>query len=392
MTAPRLKVLTMVDRLGTAGGGERLAMQIAIGLDPERFERTLCITRWPGRYGTAERPEEILAGLDAAGVRFVGLRRGARHHLWEWWPLFTLLRRGRFDVLHTHLFGSNVWGSVLGRLAGVRVIVAHEHTWSFEGRPLRKLLDRHVVARCADVFVAVSQADRRRMIEIEGIPPEVVTFVSNGVTPAAAATEHDVRAELGLQGAGPVIGTVGVLRPQKALDVLIRASAILAREFAGLKVLVAGDGPERARLERLVDELGLRETVVLLGMRRDVPDLLAALDVVAFSSDFEGSPISVMEAMAASKPIVATRVGGVPDLIEQGVHGLLVETQDARALAEAVSELLRDPERAREMGCRGHDRQRREFTLSATIATVERLYEELYAASARRRGLARLKR
>jgi glycosyltransferase involved in cell wall biosynthesis len=392
MTPPKLRVLTMVDRLGTAGGGERLAMQIAMGLDPERFDRTLCITRWPGDYRPGERPEAVLAELEAAGVRFVGLRRGARFRLWDWWPLFSLLRRERFDVLHTHLFGSNVWGSVLGRLAGVRVIVAHEHTWSFEGRPLRKFLDRHVIARCADIFIAVSRADRRRMIEIEGIKPEDVTFVPNGVAPTAAATGHDVRAELGLGGDRPVIGTVGVLRAQKALDVLVRASAILAPEFHGLKVLVAGDGPQRARLERLVGDLGLRDTVVLLGMRRDVPDLLAALDVVAFSSDFEGSPLSVMEAMAASKPIVATRVGGVPDLIGHGVHGLLVEPQDPRALAEAVAKLLRDPERARTMGRRGHDRQRSEFTLSATIATVERLYEELYATSSRRRGVARLTR
>jgi glycosyltransferase involved in cell wall biosynthesis len=148
-------------------------------------------------------------------------------------------------------------------------------------------------------------------------------------------------------------------------------------------VLVVGDGSERERIEALLSELGLEDTVTLLGMRSDVPDLVRAFDVAVLSSDFEGTPLAIMEYMEAEKPVVATRVGGVPDLIAHGVHGLLVSPQDPGALAASVAELLRDPARAAEMGRRGGERRRREFDLDATVRRLEELYERLYAASAR---------
>jgi glycosyltransferase involved in cell wall biosynthesis len=174
-----------------------------------------------------------------------------------------------------------------------------------------------------------------------------------------------------------VIGAVAVLRPQKALHLLVRAAAELAGEHPGLRVLIAGDGPEREALEALIAELGLGETVTLLGLRRDIPDVLAALDVAVVSSDFEGTPLAVLEYMDAGLPVVATRVGGLPDLIEQGRHGLLVEPGDARALADSVGTLLRNPQRARELGRLGQERRRAEFSIDNTVRTLERMYLEL---------------
>ena len=129
----------------------------------------------------------------------------------------------------------------------------------------------------------------------------------------------------------------------------------------------------------MVRERGLEDTVLLLGLRRDVADVLAALDVVAFSSDREGTPLAVMEAMASGKPIVATRVGGVPDLVEDGVHGLLVPRRDSRALADSIARLLRDERLRSELGRRGRERQQREFDIGVTVRQVESLYEELVA-------------
>ena len=126
--------------------------------------------------------------------------------------------------------------------------------------------------------------------------------------------------------------------------------------------------------------------MVFLGIRRDVPALLAALDIAVLSSDYEGSPLSVMEYMAAKKPVVSTRVGGVPELVEDGVHGLLVEPRDPTALAEAVTRLLRDPDEASRMGANGRERQQREFSLDAMVGRIEDLYEERWLASGRRAG------
>ena len=166
----RMGVVTLVDRL-VHGGAERLAAEIATRLDPERFESTLCVSRWsdPGHAAAPEVPERLLAAAEAAGVRFLGLSRRGRWDIAAWGPLVRLLRSGHVQVMHGHMFGSNVWAVLLGRLTGVPVVVAHEHSWAFTGARSRQFVDKHVIGRGSDVVIACSQEDRRRMIEVEGI-------------------------------------------------------------------------------------------------------------------------------------------------------------------------------------------------------------------------------
>jgi glycosyltransferase involved in cell wall biosynthesis len=380
----RLRVVTLVDHLLTQGGAELFSVAVTRRLDRDRFEPIYCASRWNEERAA---PDELALrdAMEADGVRFVGLRRRGRVNLLAWRPLLALLRRERVDVLHSHKFGSNVWAVILGRLARVPVIVAHEHTWSYEGQPLRKFLDRHLIARGSNAFVAVSREDERRMIAVEGIDPADVTFVPNGIDALPEGDGARVRAELGIEPDAPVIGAVAVLRPQKALDVLVRAVAELVPEHPQLRAVIAGEG-RPAELNALAQELGVGDNVMLIGNRGDVPDVLAALDVAVSSSRFEGSPLAVMEYMDAALPVVATRVGGVPDLIEDGVNGLLVEPGDPGGLAAAIGELLKDPARAKAMGERGRERRRAEFDLNVTVRRLESLYEELRAASPRGEG------
>jgi glycosyltransferase involved in cell wall biosynthesis len=381
----RLRVLTMVDGIGTAGGGEGIARQIAVHLDPDRFEVSFCVTRWvPGPDD-----EGPLAELRQAGVEFQPVRRNGKLDLSPWREVVARARRGGVDVVHTHKIGSNVWGALLTPLMGQPVFVAHEHTWSYEGNPTRVLLDRELISRRADAFVAVSREDQRRMVEVEGVRPEKTRFIANGIPPFPPPTPgRDVRAELGIPAAAPLVGVVATLRPQKALEVMVRAAAALRERVPEAVVLLIGGeaeaSGEAARLEALAAELGLGDSLRLLGERDDVPDLVAALDVAALSSDFEGSPLSVMEYMEAAKPVVSTRVGGLPDLVEEGVNGLLVEPRGPAALAAALAELLLDPERARRMGEAGRVRRREEFSIEATARRVGELYEELIAAKGMR--------
>jgi glycosyltransferase involved in cell wall biosynthesis len=372
----------MVDGIGSAGGGEGIAKEIATHLDPARFDVSFCATRWvPGPEA-----EPALAELQAAGVDFHGLERGSRFDLRPWRRLVAAARGRGVDVLHTHKVGSNVWGALLSPLLGDPVFVAHEHTWSYEGNPRRVFLDRELIGRRADAFVAVSREDQRRMVEVERVPPAKTRFIANGIPPFPPADpDRDVRAELGLGAGQPVVGVVATLRPQKALDVLLRAVPLVREEIPAAAVLIAGGGdevggPEEQRLHAVAAELGLGDELRFLGERSDVPDLVAAFDVAALSSDYEGSPLSVMEYMEAGKPVVATRVGGLPDLVEDGVTGLLVDPQDPAALAAALVAVLRDPERAARMGAAGRERRRDRFSIEATARNVGDLYEELFAA------------
>lgn len=372
----------MVDAPGTAGGGEGIARQIALHLDPARFEVVFCVTRWVPEF----EDDADLGELRDAGIAFAALERGGRFDIRPWRSLVARARTSGIDVVHTHKIGSNVWGALLTPLMGNPVFVAHEHTWSYEGDPRRVLLDRELIARRADAFVAVSREDQRRMVEVERVPVEKTRFIPNGIPPFSAPTPgRDVRAELGIGAEVPLVGVVATLRPQKALDVTIRAVPELRERVPGATVLLIGgqdshDSSEEARLREVAAAVDAGDGLRFLGARDDVPDLVAAVDLAALSSDFEGSPLSVMEYMEAGKAVVATRVGGVPDLVVEGETGLLVPPQDPPALAAALAGLLLDPGRAARMGEAGRRRRRGEFSIEATARRVGDLYEELLEA------------
>jgi glycosyltransferase involved in cell wall biosynthesis len=373
----RLRVVVMVESVTGpwAGGAEHVAARIAINLDRERFHPTLCTTRLIDPTGP------LLTQLHDAGVPVLQLQRRRRLDLGAWRPLIELLRREQVDILHSHLFGANVWGGILGRLARVPVVIAHEHSWTFEGRPLRRFLDRELIARTSTVVAAVSTEDKEKMIEVERIPPDKIRVLPNGIPPLSARAGHDLRDELGIPAEAPLVGSVGELHPQKAFDVLIGAVAELRQRVPAAQLVIAGGGNDRPRLEEVIRRRGLAGAAHLLGRRDDVPDVLAALDVAVCCSDREGSPLSVMEYMAAGLPIVATRIGGIPDLIDDGVHGLLVPPRNEHALSSALERVLTDDRLRSRLGDAARERQEREFRLEDAIRRVEALYEELAAAA-----------
>jgi glycosyltransferase involved in cell wall biosynthesis len=258
------------------------------------------------------------------------------------------------------------------------VVIAHEHNREFNGRALHSVIDRELVARCADTMIVVSGEARRSMIQMERVPPERLVLLPNGVQALPRGDGRALRADLGIASEDPVVGTVCIIRSEKALDVLVRAAALLARCIPSLRVLIAGTGPDRERVEAVTDQLGLSDRVHFTGARNDVRDVLAAIDVAVICSDYEGSPRSILEFMDAGKPIVATKVGGIPEAIEDGVHGLLVPPRDEAALAAAIGGVLADRNGGSEMGARARDRCRREFSLDSTVESLEELYEELY--------------
>lgn len=220
------------------------------------------------------------------------------------------------------------------------------------------------------------------MIEVEKIPAHKLRFIPSGISTPAAPSGADVRSELGIAADAPLVGVVAGLRAPKALDIFIRAVDELRRKHAGLRALIVGNRDKSGEEKRLLDltrELSLDDTLIFTGLRSDVADALAAMDVAVLSSDHEGSPLSVMEYMEAARPVVATNVGGIPDLVVDGVTGILVPPRDPTALAAAISGLLDDPDLRRRLGEAGRARRRSEFDISNTVRRVEDLYEELYA-------------
>ena len=372
--------MTLVDGPPTQGGGERFAAEIAKRLDPARFDVTLCMSRWP-RPGLGAEAQDAVKDVQDSGVRVLGLGRTSSLALWDWRPLYALLRREGTDIIHSHKFGSNAWASLIGPAARVPVFVAHEHSWSFEGDRLRRLVDRGLVGRRADAVIAVSSHDRRKMIEVEGIAEEKIHLMPCGIPPGDNASPADLRAQLGIGSEAKLIGAVGGLRPEKAFGDLVAAARRLRDQLDEVHVVIAGDGPERRNLEAKIAGEGMDGAVHLLGFRDDAPAVVSALDVAVCCSEREGSPLSVLEFMRAARPIVATDVGGIPDLIRDGEDGVLVPPREPVALSAAIARLLEDPSFARELGQSAHLRQREDFDLAGNVREIEDLYEALVRVS-----------
>ncbi len=372
----RAHVLTLSDTIGL-GGAEQVVFVLNRSLDRESFRPTVCLTRHPsvadpsGEFESLERIEL----LRAAGVEVLQLRRRSSINVFAWLQLIRFIRSQHVDIIHAHKFGSNFWGAVIGKLTKVPVVLAHEHSWSFEGQRLRRWINRSIIGRFATAVITVSEADRRRMSEVVGIPPDRIVLVPNGIPPLPPGDGMAIRREVGIPDGARVLVTLANLRPEKALHLMVEAVALLRASFPYVYLLIAGGG-DREPLEALAAELGIADAVVLLGVRLDVANVLAAGDIAVISSDFEGSPLSAMEYLAAGLPVVATDVGGLPDLVRQGENGLLVPRRDPVALAAAVGELLSDPARAAEMGERGRLLQREQFSLDAMIRRLEALYTD----------------
>jgi L-malate glycosyltransferase len=373
-----IHVAFLKDILPVTGGAERLLMQTLLSLDRSRFEPTLILTRWDPVLADSEAGAGVLAELERAGVRVLGVRRTSRLSPRAWVTIIRWLRAHRVDVLHAHKFGANLAGVVIGRLTGVPVI-AHEHGLRASPSPARRLADRQLIGRLAPVVLCVSEADRERLVTTEHLPPRKVRHVPLGVAApdAMPPSQAEIRRDLGLPDDGVVVVTTAVLRPEKRLDVLLAAFAELRTTTPGAVLVVMGDGPQRAALETQAAALALGRGVRFLGHRTDVPRVLAAADIGVLCSDHEGTPLALMEYMNAGLAIAATEVGGIPAMVRNEREGLLVPPGSPAELAAGLRRLCSDVPLREALGQAARARCRREFDLRPFVRTLEALYLDL---------------
>jgi glycosyltransferase involved in cell wall biosynthesis len=324
----------------------------------------------------------LRAAAAAAGVRFVALRHlrrplDPREDVLALGELLALIRRERPAIVHLNSSKAGVLGRVAGKLAGAPVRVFTVHGWAFKAHggaasTLYLWADR-LMSPLTSVTICVARSELDAGVRARACRPDRTVVIHNGV--ALDVPRHNGN------GAGarrPTLLAVGRLRYPKDFATLVRAVALLPR--GTVRALVAGDGPQRAELEAEVLRLGVGDDVSLLGDRDDVPELLAAADVFVLPSRSEAMPMSVLEAMAAGLPVIASEVGGVPELVLAGKTGLLVEPGRPDALALAIQCLGADPALRRRMGEAGRRRAETEFGLDAFRAAHIALYRSLLDA------------
>jgi glycosyltransferase involved in cell wall biosynthesis len=381
MSRRRFRVLHLITRLDL-GGAQQNTLFCVTRHDRERFEVELIA----GEGGLLDAEARSIPEAHVALVPWLRHRLTPLVDLTAVLRLRDLLRRRRIDLLHTHSSKAGIVGRWAAALAGVPRVVHTVHGWSFNAtqpawaRRACVALER-AAASVTDKLIVVSERSRRQGLEA-GIGRErQYELVHSGID-----VEHyrsggergaDVRGALGFGPEHVVVGTVSCLKPQKAPLDFVRAAAAAHARNDQLRFFIAGDGELRADVERLVQELGLVGVLHLLGWRRDVPELLRAMDVFLLTSRFEGLPRAVLQAMAAGVPVIATDVDGIPEVVEHRRTGLLVPAGRPDLAAQGLVELALDRRLRAEYARRGRARLDSRFDIQSMVRRLDGLYLSL---------------
>jgi glycosyltransferase involved in cell wall biosynthesis len=379
----RIRVLHLCDKFGIRGarthGVSRLFTWWLPRFDASRFEVSL----------VGIRPEDQASRhLRRRGLDPICLGRGPFSPA-AVTDLLAIVRRDRPHILHTHGYAMSNFGRVVGALTSVRTIV-HEHT-AFPSIPGYQRAADRVLAGWTDVAIAVSESTKEFMIRCRSLPPERIRVVYNGApleefkVPPRERTLGE-RARLGLDPDETVIGTVGRMDEQKGISYFLRAAVEVLRDRPDVRFVIAGDGHLLERHQEEARALGIAHRTVFAGFCEDVPALQSVLDIQVFPSLWEGTPLTVFEAMAMRRAIVSTTVDGLAEVLHDRENALLVPPRNPGALAAAVLELLRQPSLAARIAAQG-EADSRLYDVCRTVDQLQEIYEGLVRRRAPAPGL-----
>ena len=379
----RKRVLHVITRLDRGGSAENTLLTVA-GSDQSRFAITLAHGLTQGRRSDTEERAK------SRGVDFIKIIPLVRDivppkDVLALFSLQRLMRKGGFQIVHTHTSKGGLLGRIAAYLAGVPIVVhtPHGHVfYGYYGAILSRVfiwLERWA-ARFTDRIIVLTAADAEDHVRFGIAAPEKFSVIHSGIdfSPFEKAGRQcrETRLALGLDPNGLVVGTLGRLTAIKGQDDLLRAFVRLQKQLENVWLLLVGDGEERGNLEHLAERLGVAERVVFAGWRDDIQALLRTMDIFAFPSLNEGMGKALVEAMYVGLPSVATAVGGVPELIEHGVEGLLVPARHPEKLASALEELARDEEKRQTFGAAARQRAQA-YSVESMIEKIEVLYDSL---------------
>ena len=368
----KIRVLNIVP-LGGIGGAEKFVLSLCRGHDRSRFEAMVCVLFSGGTVSDQ---------IAREGYDVTALNMANGFDIFRALRLISVIRSLRIDIVNIH--GQNPLGKLCSVLSGAPVIVHTDHGTTV-GSPVtrrqRVVLFNRLLTPFINHFIAISQGMKQSLRLREKIPGNKITLIHNGVDVDAiskvSCNKTELRESLGIPPDIPVLGTVGRLAPEKQYPLLLKSLSILKNQGIEFVTLIVGDGPDRKPLESLAKKMSLNDQVRFLGQRNDVIQLLEFMDVFVFSSGGEAFSITLLEAMAKAKPIVAFDAEGVNEAVVSTETGFLVSFEDVEEFANKVKLLLESPELVLRMGKSGIERVNTEFDIRSNIKKLEALYESL---------------
>jgi glycosyltransferase involved in cell wall biosynthesis len=368
----RYRVLHLIDHFGP-GGAQEGVLNLVKHADQQRFQVTVAAFHGWEPYGELYR---------SCGIKTYSFSPGFSKILLPLWvmQLNRLLRENNFHVVHCHLLGANLLGRTLAFLSGVPVIIGHVHCNDLQTYPKAVIwLDRQTLRFCHKI-IAVSKSIVDFLVSQQKAAEEKIRVIYNAVDIARYARVDDpsrrlaIRRQLDLPEKAQVVLGVGRLCWQKNFPLFLRVAAALIPDFPSVYFVIAGEGPDREDLERQSRELGLGDRVKFLGYVRNLHEWYAASDVLFLPSRFEGTPMTVLEAMAMGLPIVASQVDGTKEILEHGVNAFLANAEDQDAFTQLLRNLLMDPELCTRLGRAALDKVRLFHDARLMVRQIEALY------------------
>lgn len=371
MQSKRINLLQILTSF-QIGGTERQVANLALGVDSSKFALHLACLR---NFG------ELLADLERLHVPKPEFRIGKLYAPWTVWQavrLASYLRTNRIQIVHSYGFYPNVFTVPVAKLVGAPIIVASIRDTGNLLTPMQTRLQK-LVCRFADCVLVNAEAIRENLLE-QGYDPSKIVVIRNGIVMARFAKREPnerLRRDLGIPLSARLVAVFSRLNRMKGVQYFLDAAIVLAARFPDVCFLVAGDGGSRKELEEHAGRLGLGRRIVFTGFRTDVPDLLSEATISVLPSLSEGTSNTLLESMAAGVAVIATRVGGNIEVVEDEISGLLVPPRDSAALVAATSRLLEDPGMALRLGQAGLRRVSEIYSISGSVHETELLYQRL---------------
>jgi glycosyltransferase involved in cell wall biosynthesis len=361
------------------GGVQQQLLSLFKAYNRERFNPIFCC------LGPKQ---EMGKEIEGTGIEFISLNK-LRYNRFS--PgivleLHRLMKIKQIHVVRTHRYRSNLYGRLAAFSSGIPVIIASVHdNYRTDKRPKRRIMN-HILSKITDKIVAVSEDVKEDIIRYDRIDPSKVQVIPNGIDLERFNPEKNtsnIRKEFSLEEDDIVIGFIGRIVPAKGLEYLLYALPYLKEEFKSIKLLIIGEGSLVEEFKEKAKKNNIFDNILFTGVRRDIPEILASIDIFVMPSTAEGLPNSLLEAMAMGKPVVATKVGGIPEVIRNGFNGILIPPRDHRELAMAIKNLIGNSQLAVKMG-----QAARNFVLNNhSIVEIAQKWQTLYLSILREKGL-----
>lgn len=367
-----INILHVISKL-PVGGVENQLLMILGKYDRGKLSPIVCSLSDKGEIGRE---------IEEAGIEVIPLNK--LRHTFDWTmvkDIYNLIKKKNVKIVRTHLYHANLYGRLAARIAKVPCIVASVHdtyTYTMDKKLHRRIINK-CLSRFTDKIVAVSEAVKKDILKYDDISDDKIIVIHNGIDKGGFQNINRelIRSNLAISPEVQVIGMVGRLSLQKGQKYLLKAVSKIRDRFPKIVLLIVGDGPLRNELESYARSLDIMKNTIFLGSRRDIPAILSSMDIFVFPSLWEGLPSTLIEAMAAGKPIIATDITPNKEIINSEKVGILVPAKNSDALASSIDLLLHNKDLSEDLGKAAKERAFSHFNIKATVDRYTTLFENI---------------